>query len=118
MRLNRQQIHEQALQVLEEHPQGIRWMDILRAVKAQSPETPHNSVHGGVHNLLTTRTSEIVKVARGTYQLAKYVDADNALARAKDAEAVAIPVFSEAPGSESLTEQDFLCQLCRVVGGE
>jgi hypothetical protein len=107
MRLNRQQIHEKALQVLEENPQGIRWMDLLRAVKAQSPETPHNSVHGGVHNLLTTRTTEIVKVARGTYQLAKFVDADNALANAKDAETVAIPVVSEAPGSEPLTEQDF-----------
>jgi len=107
MKLNRQQIHEQALQVLEENPQGIRWVELLRAVEARSPETPHNSVHGGVHNLLTTRTSEIVKVARGTYQLAKFVDADNALAGAQDAETVAIPVIAETPGAETLTEQDF-----------
>ena len=95
------------MQVLEESPQGIRWMDLLRAVKAQSPETPHNSVHGGVHNLLTTRTSEIAKVARGTYQLSKYVDADSALVCAKSAEVVPSSLVSETPGKETLTEQDF-----------
>ena len=64
VKLNRQEIHERALSVLESHPQGIRWSDLLREVKAGAQETPHNSVHGGVHNLLTTRTSEILKVAR------------------------------------------------------
>jgi hypothetical protein len=74
------------MQVLEEHPQGIRWMDILRAVEANAPDTPHNSVHGGVHNLLATRTAEIVKVARGTYQLAKFTAADEAAANAQEQE--------------------------------
>ena len=107
MKLNRQQIHERAMQVLEAHPEGIRWMDLLRAVEAGAPDTPHNSVHGSVHGLLTTRTSEIVKVARGTYQLSKFVDADDALASAREAETVATLVKSETPGSETLTEQDF-----------
>ena len=107
MKLNRQQIHERALQVLEANPQGIRWRDLLRAVEATTPDTPHNSVHGGVHNLLTTRTTEIVKVARGTYQLAKFVDADNAAASAQDIATETTPVRAETPGSEALTEQDF-----------
>lgn len=107
MKLNRQQIHEAALKVLEEYPQGIRWTELLRAVEARTPDTPHNSVHGGIHNLLTTRTSEITKVARGTYQLAKYVEADDALASAQEAETVATIVKAETPGSEALTEQDF-----------
>ena len=59
------------MQVLETNPQGIRWSDLLRAVEEHAPDTPHNSVHGGIHNILTTRTSEILKVARGTYQQAK-----------------------------------------------
>jgi hypothetical protein len=107
MKLNRQQIQERALQVLEAHPQGIRWSDLLRAVEAQAPDTPHNSVHGGIHNLLTTRSSEIVKVARGTYQLAQYAAADDVAASAQEAETVAAPVKAETPGSETLTEQDF-----------
>jgi hypothetical protein len=107
MKLNRQQIHEQALLVLEDNPQGIRWADLLRAVEARAPDTPHNSVHGGIHNLLTTRTSDVIKVARGTYQLAKYVDADDAFASAQEAEVVAVAVESDTPGSGTLTEQDF-----------
>lgn len=106
-KLNRQQIHERAMKVLEESPQGIRWSDLLRAVEAGSPETPHNSVHGGIHNLLTTRTSEIAKVARGTYQLAKFIAADDAIASAKEEETTTTPVPAAIPGSDVLTEQDF-----------
>jgi hypothetical protein len=45
------------MHVLEENPQGIRWIDLLLAVEATRPDRPHNSVHGGVHNLLTIRAS-------------------------------------------------------------
>ena len=107
MKLNRQQIHERALQVLEANPQGVRWSDLLRAVEADAPGTPHNSIHGGIHNLLTTRTAQIVKVARGTYQLAKYVEADDAIASAREEDTVTTPVQAETPGFETLTEQDF-----------
>jgi hypothetical protein len=107
MKLNRQQIQERALQVLETNPQGIRWSDLLRAVIASAPETPQNSIHGGIHNLLTVRNSEIVKVARGTYQLAKYVEAEDALASAKEEETETAFVKAASPGCESLTEQDF-----------
>jgi hypothetical protein len=107
MKLNRQQIHERAVQVLEANPQGIRWSDLLRAVEAEASGTPHNSIHGGIHNLLTTRTSEIVKVARGTYQLAKFVAADDAIASEQEIATIVTPVKAETPGSETLTEKDF-----------
>ena len=107
VKLNRQEIHERALLVLESHRQGIRWSDLLREVKAGAQETPHNSVHGGVHNLLTTRTSEILKVARGTYQLAKFVEAGDASSSTQEAEKVATQVSSDVPASPPLTEQDF-----------
>ena len=104
-KLNRQQIQECAMEVLDAHPQGIRWSDLLRTVEQQAPETPHNSVHGGIHNLLTTRTAEIIKVARGTYQLDKYVAADEALSIALETISVDVEVPNE--NSVNLTEQDF-----------
>jgi len=58
MKINRQQIQRKALAVLEASPQGIRWTDLLRAVEAEAPDTPHNSIHGGIHNLLTMRRTE------------------------------------------------------------
>ena len=51
MKLNRQQIHQRAMMLLEAHPNGIRWVELLRGVEADAPDTPHNSVHGAVHNL-------------------------------------------------------------------
>ncbi|WP_446652097.1 hypothetical protein [Blastomonas sp.] len=107
MKLNRQQIQQQALQVLNENPQGIRWADLLRAVEARASDTPRNSVHGAIHNLLTTRTAEIAKVARGTYQLSEYVVADEAIASAQELEARVAPVRSVTAEAETLTEQDF-----------
>jgi len=106
-KLNRHQIHERAMQVLEASPGGIRWVELLRAVEADAPGTPHNSIHGGIHNLLTTRSTDIIKVARGTYQLAKYVQVDDAAAAAQTNEAAQVSVTADVPGSEHLTEQDF-----------
>lgn len=104
MKLNRKQIQELALTVLEDHPAGIRWTEILRSVEVQTPETPHNSVHGAVHQLLQSN-SQIVKVARGTYQLQKYVTADAIDAASEDEATASIPVKED--GKQSVTEQDF-----------
>lgn len=95
------------MQVLEAHPKGIRWTDLLRKVIASAPETSPNSIQGGIHNLLTIRASEIAKVARGTYQLVKYMAADDAIANAKETETETAPIVAETPGNETLTEQDF-----------
>lgn len=82
-------------------------MDLFRTVEAGAPGTPHNSVHGAIHNLLTTRPAEIVKIARGIYRLAKFIEADDATASAQESIIVATPVRSQTVGSEALTEQDF-----------
>lgn len=88
-KLNREQIKAKARQVLAQHPNGIRWSDLLRAVETGEPNTPHNSIHGGVHNLLTT-ASDIVKVTRGTYVLASNVG---------DVEAEPLPIEMPSPAT-------------------
>ena len=104
MKLNRKQIQERALEVLEQYPDGVRWSDILKRVEAQSPETPHNSVHGAVHQLLQSN-GKIIKIARGTYQLEKYAAAEAVQAKADEEAAASVPV--KAGGVTSVTEQDF-----------
>lgn len=106
MKLNRQQIQAKAYAILEAEKGGIRWGEILKRIHAGDPETPQNSIHGALQNLFVL-SSDIVKVARGTYQLAQYIAADDALASAHEAETVAASVKAEAPSLETLTEQDF-----------
>jgi hypothetical protein len=95
------------MQVLEDNPQGIRWSNLLGAVEATTPETPHNSIHGGIHNLLTTRTAEIHKIARGTYRLAKFVNADDVLADPQEIAVSTPPIVDNNLQPNALTEQDF-----------
>lgn len=107
-KLNRKQIQEKAIRILDDSPGGIRWSDLLRRTLAGEPETPANSVHGAVHALLTT-SPEIVKVARGTYQLARHQDAQSRAAVEEDRAASAEVVEIETPAHERVrvSESDF-----------
>lgn len=107
MKLNRQQIQDRAMEVLELHPQGIRWTDLLRTVASGTPETPHNSVHGAIHALLSRSSEEIPKVARGFYKLAKYVEVDLQATNCEDNPEAIAPPPTLAISAEPLVEQDF-----------
>ncbi|WP_327752087.1 hypothetical protein VVT58_06445 [Sphingobium sp. SJ10-10] len=107
-KLNRKQIEDATRAMLERHPGGVRWAEVLKAVSAAHPETPPNSIRGATHHLFQ-RGDGIVKIARGTYQLARYADADAAEAVAQD-EAVAaeqVVIENAATDPASLSEQDF-----------
>lgn len=107
MKLNRQQIQAVAMEVLEREAQGIRWTELLRAVKEKTEETPHNSVHGAVHNLLTNRTTEIKKVARGTYQLAKFVEEEDTIVQSTEILQESNVIRIDGVFHIQLTEADF-----------
>lgn len=103
-KLNRKQIEDATRTVLERHPGGVRWAEVLKAVAAEHPETPFNSIRGATHNLFQ-RGDGIVKIARGTYQLARFADADAAENAAEDDTDVLREVVRKAAGT--LAEQDF-----------
>lgn len=107
-KLNRKQIHARAREILEEHSGGIRWGEILKLIHADAPDTPPNSIHGAIQVLFQS-SDDIVKVARGTYQLSKFVDEDAAEAIAADAAVATAPVVPVKNGAiqEALAEQDF-----------
>lgn len=107
MKLGRQQIYEQAIQVLEANPQGIRWSDLVREVEKKAPGTPRNSIRGAVHAFLKKQTSEVIKVARGTYRLVKFVEEDDVQASAEEHQVDAVVVQTGSLVSEVMVEQDF-----------
>lgn len=104
MKLNRKQIHARALEILEEEEGGIRWGELLKRIHADAPETPPNSIHGAIQVLFQSN-DQIIKVARGTYQLEKYVSAQSSDAEAAEAATASLPV--KANGQTQITEQDF-----------
>ncbi len=106
-KLNRKQIQDRTIEILENSPGGLRWNEILGEIQRVDPDTPFNSIRGATHGLFSS-SDDIVKVARGTYQLAKYVDADAADAVAADEALASVPIGNATPGvGSTLTEQDF-----------
>ncbi len=107
-KLNRKQIHDEVRTILDAHPGGMRWADVLKIIRAAHPETPSNSVRGATH-VLFQGADDIVKIARGTYQLAKYTEADSAEAAAEEDVIASTPVPAdvEGRGAGSVSEQDF-----------
>lgn len=107
-KLNRAQIEDATRAVLERHPGGVRWAEVLKSVAADHPETPLNSIRGATHHLFQ-RGGDIVKIARGTYQLSRFADADAAEAVAQDEATAAEPITVETTSADptSLSEPDF-----------
>jgi len=107
-KLNRKQIENATRAVLERYPGGVRWAEVLKVISAEHPETPLNSIRGATHHLFQSGDG-IVKIARGTYQLALYAEADAAESVAQEDAIAAEPINLEGPAvdSKALSEQDF-----------
>ena len=107
-KLTGKQIQGKALVLLDQTVGGIRWGQLLKIIHAADPETPPNSIHGALQNLFAS-SNEIVKVARGTYQLAKYHDAQAVEALATESQIENQPVQVEGPQHTTVTllEADF-----------
>lgn len=107
-KLNRTQIQNEARAILAANPGGLRWAEVLKAVESAYPETPANSIRGATH-LLFQSADDVVKIARGTYQLARFAEADAAETVAQDEAVAAAPVTIDAdtPNAASVSEQAF-----------
>jgi hypothetical protein len=107
-KLNRKQIQARALELLEDASGGIRWGQMLTAIHAADPETPPNSIHGSLQVLLMS-DDRIAKVARGTYQLTKYQDAQASEAIAQDEAVANEPLIIDTLSHSKVTllESDF-----------
>lgn len=70
-KLNQKQVQAEARTLLAAAPSGLRWAELLNAIALLHPETPPGTIRGSVR-LLMLGSPDIVKVARGAYQLAAY----------------------------------------------
>lgn len=71
---NREKIVSQALGILKDLPQGIRYSDFIRQIHAALPRIPINTVHGVIWNLEVKEGKHVFKPARGMYLHTKYRD--------------------------------------------
>ena len=65
-------INNMALELLEQHPEGLHWSELLSKIKA-SDETLHpKTVNGCVWKLVEKFPDTVYKPSKGLFCLAKY----------------------------------------------
>ncbi len=67
MKTKREQVVTEAIELLKQAPEGIRYGELVKKVGAALPEIPTNTVHGSIWNLEVTRSDEVYKPVRGLY---------------------------------------------------
>ena len=67
-----QQINEAALRILAEHPKGVHWADLLKAIQATDPSFHPKTVNGCVWKLVEKYPDEVYKPEKGLFRLVKY----------------------------------------------
>ena len=107
-KLTTKQIHAFVLDLLEQAEGGIRWSKMIEATHLAHPETPLNTI-GSALVVLLKDNELIAKVARGTYQLVKYQEAQAEVAVAQEQASSDEPLQIETTGKGKviLLEADF-----------
>lgn len=65
-------INEKAFELLDQHPEGLRWSELLAAIK-ESDQTFHpKTVNGCVWKLVEKFPDKVYKPSKGLFKLVKY----------------------------------------------
>ena len=67
-----QQINEKALALLNEHPEGIRWAEMIKKLEETFPDFHPKTINGCVWKLTEKYPDQIYKPEKGLFRLKKY----------------------------------------------
>lgn len=65
-------IYRTIFKLLEQHPEGLRWADLLKMVKAADPSLHPKTVNGCIWKLVEKFPDKVYKPQKGLFRLTKY----------------------------------------------
>lgn len=65
-------INAKAFELLERHPEGLRWSELLSKIKASDPNFHPKTVNGCVWKLVERFPGKVYKPSKGLFRLLKY----------------------------------------------
>lgn len=65
-------IHLKIFELLEQHPEGMQWADLAKAVQASDDSIHPKTLNGCIWKLTETFPDNIHKPAKGLFQLTKF----------------------------------------------
>lgn len=67
-----ERINATAFELLEKHPQGLRWSELLSMIEASDSSFHPKTVNGCIWKLVERFPDRIYKPSRGVFRLLKY----------------------------------------------
>ncbi len=67
-----ERINAKAFELLEQHPEGLRWTELLSKIKASDHNFHPKTVNGCVWKLVERFPDKIYKPSKGLFRLLKY----------------------------------------------
>jgi hypothetical protein len=65
-------IYAKAFDLLEKHPEGIRWSELILKIKESDPGFHPKTVNGCVWKLIERFPGKVYKPSKGLFRLMKY----------------------------------------------
>lgn len=65
-------VNAKALELLDTHPDGLRWTDLLREIKESDASLHPKTVNGCVWKLVEKFPDKVYKPSKGLFRLVKY----------------------------------------------
>ena len=65
-------INEKTFELLEKHPEGLHWSELLSKVIASDPNFHPKTVNGCIWKLLERFPNKVYKPSKGLFRLLKY----------------------------------------------
>lgn len=66
------QIYQTAIQLLEQHPEGIRWVDLNAMIAESDPSLHPKTINGCVWKLVEKYPEQVYKPKKGLFRLLKF----------------------------------------------
>ncbi len=65
-------INAKALELLEQHPGGMRWSELIAIIKASDPTLHPKTINGCIWKLVERYPDKVYKPSKGLFRLLKY----------------------------------------------
>ncbi len=65
-------IYEKIFELLEKHPEGLRWSELTSKIKAADPKFHPKTVNGCIWKLVEKYPDKVYKPSKGLFRLLKF----------------------------------------------
>ncbi len=65
-------IYAKIFELLEEHPEGMQWSELLKQVQESDPSFHPKTVNGSIWKLTERYPDKVYKPSKGLFRLTKY----------------------------------------------